>query len=79
MGFRTPAPVATLAPFSAPYPMPANDPPTFLPVPCPPRVPGDDPARRLIARTLDDWPGDRPTVRTPAGNAQTLKSSGTRC
>ena len=83
--------------------MPADDPPTFLPVavpapraarspitrirrlfarvplpvdanlPRPPgtglyvdgeNMPGGDPARRLITRILDDWPADRPPVRT---------------
>ena len=79
--------------------MPADDPPTFLPVavagrspiarirqlfaraplpvdtkhPRPPaaglyvdaeNLPGDVQARRLIARVLDDWPSNRPPVRT---------------
>ena len=105
LGFRTPAPVATLPIFRAPadQPMPADDPPAFLPVavpapragrspithvrqlfaraplsvatkhPRPPaaglyvdaeNLPGDIQARRLIARILDDWPADRPPVRT---------------
>ena len=91
------------ASFSTYQPMPADDPPSFLPVavpapragrspitrirrlfaraplpvdtnnPRPPaaglyvdgeNLPGGVPARRLIARILDDWPSDRPPVRT---------------